>query len=307
MQPAKTSSGRLPPWIRLRLASGGRYIALRQALNAAALHTVCESAQCPNRPECFNRGTATFMILGNICTRHCRFCAVAAGRPLALDPDESRRIAALTKQLGLSHVVVTSVTRDDLPDGGAGQFAATINQLKTVPGLTIEILTPDFQGRAQAINQVLLAGPQVFNHNLETVARLQPLIRPQANYRRSLEVLSLASQARPRPIVKSGLMVGLGETDAELFRAFEDLRSAGCDLLTIGQYLAPSLRHIPVSRFVAPAHFEAYRAKALSLGFRAVAAGPLVRSSYHAEELFQDCNPKQNSAANLRGQRSLSA
>ena len=278
---------RLPPWIRIRLHTDGRYTAVNKALGAAALHTVCESAHCPNKQECFNRGTATFMILGNICTRQCRFCAVNSGTPpFPPDPDEPRRIADLAARFGIRHVVVTSVTRDDLPDGGAGAFAETITRIKALPGITVEVLTPDFQGNIHSINTVLSAAPDVFNHNLETVERLQPAIRPQADYRRSLSVLHTASRAGIRPRVKSGLMVGLGETDDELMVALADLRSAGCRSLTLGQYLAPSPRHWPVARFVPPERFEHYHRRALGLGFLAVAAGPLVRSSYQADKLM---------------------
>ena len=288
MQTEKSTLKRLPPWIRIRLNTGGHYTAVHNALGMAALPTVCESAQCPNKYECFSRGTATFMILGDICTRQCRFCAIHSGSPVSSDPNEPRRVADLATQLGLKHVVVTSVTRDDLPDGGAAAFSATIIKLKTLPGITVEVLTPDFQGNLHAINTVLAAGPDVFNHNLETVERLQPVIRPQADYHRSLSVLRTAARANPHPRVKSGLMVGLGETDAELFQALADLRTAGCDTLTLGQYLAPSRRHVAVDRFVPPDQFNGYRERALAMGFTAVAAGPLVRSSYHAGELFRE-------------------
>ncbi len=278
---------RLPPWIRIRLKTGGRFAAVNNAIETAGLNTVCQSAHCPNQQECFHRGTATFMILGNICTRQCRFCAVRSGTPLLPpDPDEPRRVAELSARLGIRHVVVTSVTRDDLPDGGAGAFAATISRIKARLGITVEVLTPDFQGNPQSLTAVLEARPDVYNHNLETVERLQPEIRPQANYQRSLAVLHAASQSRPHPVIKSGLMVGLGETNAELFRALEDLRAVGCELLTLGQYLAPSRRHLPVDRFVAPERFAEFKEKALIMGFTAVAAGPLVRSSYKAEELL---------------------
>ena len=299
----------LPPWIRIRFQTGGQSAAVSNALDHAALNTVCENARCPNRQECFHRGTATFMILGNLCTRQCRFCAVRTGTPLPPDPDEPQRIAELVDRLSMRHVVVTSVTRDDLPDGGAGAFAAVITRLKARPGVTVEVLVPDFQGNPQSMAVILAARPHVFNHNLETVARLQPAIRPQADYRRSLLVLHTAARNRPRPVVKSGLMVGLGETDEELFQALADLRAADCDVLTLGQYLAPSRRHLPVKRFVTPDGFEAYRKKALALGFTAVAAGPLVRSSYHAEELFRgseknaECRRKNEETKNRKPKR----
>ncbi len=286
---------RLPPWIRIRLQSDGRLAEINDVIESAGLNTVCQSARCPNRQECFQHGTVTFMILGNLCTRQCRFCAVETGIPSPPDPAEPRRVAELAAHLDMRHVVVTSVTRDDLPDGGAGAFAATINRIKTQPrigashgtGITVEVLTPDFQGNAQSVTTVLEARPDVFNHNLETVERLQPNARPQADYQRSLCVLQEASRNHSHPAIKSGLMVGLGETDAELFQALEDLRAAGCEILTLGQYLAPSRRHLPVDRFVAPERFAEYKERALSMGFTAVAAGPLVRSSYKAEELFR--------------------
>ena len=253
----------------------------------AGLHTVCASAQCPNQAECFGRGTATFLILGNHCTRRCRFCAVEGGVPVAPDPGEAGRVAAAAARMKLRYVVVTSVTRDDLSDGGAGLFADTIRALRAAcHGARIEVLTPDFGGREADIATVLDAQPDVFNHNLETVRRLQRTIRPQADYARSLAVLAYAARHGLDTVVKSGVMVGLGETDAELFDALADLHAAGCRALTIGQYLAPSPAYTPVARFVPPGTFEVYRASALRMGFTAVAAGPLVRSSYHAEALY---------------------
>ena len=283
---ARKAKQRLPPWIRVRLRADGQFSKVHATLHAGGLRTVCEEAHCPNRLECYNRGTATVMILGKTCTRHCRFCAIRGGIPTPVDPREPKKVVAMARNLCLRHVVVTSVTRDDLPDGGAGLFAETIIQLKRLEGVTVEVLTPDFQGNRHQLEMVLAAGPHVFNHNLETVRRLQPDLRPQADYDRSLRVLRMAAAWRPRLIVKSGLMVGLGETDDELMIALADLRSAECQSLTIGQYLAPSLRHWPVARFVHPEQFERYRQRALDLGFLAVAAGPLVRSSYKADELM---------------------
>lgn len=277
---------RLPSWIRMRLSCDGHYAAVHHALADSRLNTVCESAHCPNKPECFGRGTATIMIMGDVCTRNCRFCAVQSGMPHPIDHDEPRRVAELAAQLGLRHVVVTSVTRDDIPDGGAGIFAETITRLKNLPGVTVEVLTPDFQGAVESISLVLAAQPDVFSHNLETVKRLQPVIRPQAQYERSLAVLRFAAEWFPRLRVKSGIMLGLGETDAELFEAMEDLLEAGCGYLTIGQYLAPSRDHVPVDRFVPPLMFEEHKEKALIMGFEAVVAGPLVRSSYRAETMI---------------------
>lgn len=279
---------RLPPWIKIRLSADGRYHAVQQALNTSLLNTVCESARCPNKHECFSRGTATVMIMGNICTRNCRFCAINSGTPSPLDRDEPRRVAQLAAQLGLSHIVVTSVTRDDLEDGGASLFAETVTCLKALPGVSVEVLTPDFMGVRESVSLVLAAGPDVFNHNLETVKRLQPVIRPQADYQRSLSVLHTASERSPDIRVKSGIMVGLGETDEEIFEAMEGLLKAGCEYLTIGQYLAPSRSHVPVDRFVHPIMFERYRGKALDMGFKAVASGALVRSSYRADAMMRD-------------------
>ncbi len=278
---------RLPPWIRVRVPARGPAAAVTDLLSRGALHTVCQGAHCPNQPECFNRGTATFMILGDICTRDCRFCAVTAGRPQPSDPGEPERVADAAARLGLKHVVVTSVTRDDLPDGGAGLFAGTIRAIRArLPKAAIEVLVPDFLGRETDLTTVLAARPDVFNHNLETVRRLQREIRPAADYDRSLAVLRFAAAAVPWPAVKSGLMVGLGETDDELREAIADLRQAGCDLLTIGQYLAPSRQHAPVQRYVPPETFTEYARYATGLGFRGVASGPMVRSSYHAGRLF---------------------
>lgn len=275
---------RLPPWIRVRLRADGKFAKVHATLRKAGLHTVCEGANCPNKLECYNRGTATVMILGATCTRCCKFCAVPGGGPTApADPREPEQVVAMARTLGLRYVVVTSVTRDDLADGGAGHFAETIIQLKRLNGVTVEVLTPDFQGQHHLVATVLAAGPHVFNHNLETVRRLQTDLRPQANYDRSLQVLRIAAAWRPKLIVKSGLMVGLGETDDELMAALADLRAADCQSLTLGQYLAPSPRHWPIARFVPPAQFEHYRQCALAMGFRMVAAGPLVRSSYQAD------------------------
>lgn len=280
---------RLPPWIRVRLRADGHFSKVSATLRAGGLHTVCEGAHCPNKLECYNRGTATVMILGDTCTRCCKFCAVHGGvPPHPADPHEPERVVAMARTLGLRYVVVTSVTRDDLADGGAGLFAETIIQLKSLEGVTVEVLTPDFQGKRHLVETVLAAEPHVFNHNLETVRRLQADLRPQADYDRSLQVLRLAAAWRPKLIVKSGLMVGLGETDDELIVALADLRSAGCRSLTLGQYLAPSARHWPVARFVPPAQFEHYRQRALTMGFLAVASGPLVRSSYQADKLMDE-------------------
>jgi len=252
------------------------------------LHTVCQEAHCPNIAECFGQHTATFMILGDTCTRGCRFCAVHHGQPQALDAGEPQRLAQAAERLGLRHVVVTSVTRDDLPDGGAGQFATTIRAVRRrLPGATVEVLVPDFAGSQAALQTVLDAGPDVWNHNVETVPRLYGRVRPQANYGRSLEVLAWCKTQAPHVITKSGLMLGLGERTAEVLRVLSDLRGVSCDVLTMGQYLQPTERQLPVTRYVPPQEFGWYQEKAEAMGFRAVASGPLVRSSYHAEALLE--------------------
>lgn len=258
---------------------------VRELLRELRLHTVCQSAQCPNACECFARGTATFLILGSVCSRSCGFCAVTRGAPAPPDPDEPPRVAEAAARLGLRHVVVTSVTRDDLPDGGSGHFAATIQAIRSACAATIEVLTPDFQGSEACVRRVLEARPEVFNHNVETVPRLYPRVRPQAVYARSLEVLRFAAEAGRGVVAKSGLMVGLGESHAEVLAVMRSLREAGCRALTVGQYLRPSPHHLPIERFVPPEEFETYQHEAEALGFDAVAAGPFVRSSYHADAL----------------------
>jgi lipoic acid synthetase len=249
------------------------------------LATVCQSARCPNLGECFACGTATFMILGRTCTRACTFCAVPGGTPEAVDSDEPRRVAEAAARLGLEHVVVTSVTRDDLPDGGSAQFAATIRAIHKLTGAAVEVLTPDFLGRRADVEHVLDASPEVFNHNVETVPRLYAQVRPRADFRRSLDVLAVAACHPSAPLTKSGMMTGLGESEQELLDAMGDLHAAGCRVLTLGQYLAPSPEHHPVAEFVTPERFAYYRQEALTMGFDAVASGPFVRSSYGAAEL----------------------
>jgi len=282
----KNPHQRLPDWLRRPIQTDADYSEVQGLLKKLDLHTVCESAKCPNRHECWNRGTATVMILGDTCTRNCGFCAVTAGCPAAPDHDEPQRVAAAVAELKLRHVVITSVTRDDLPDGGASVFAATIRAIKKeLPQATVEVLTPDFQGSIDDLHTVLKAAPDVFNHNLETVERLQAEVRPQASYKVSLDVLRNAARRDGNVLVKSGIMLGLGETDEEVFQTLEDLYSAGCRLLTIGQYLAPSREHLHTKRFVPPAEFQALEKSALEMGFSEVAAGPLVRSSYRADHL----------------------
>ena len=278
---------RKPAWLKRRMPTGKAYENVRRLLDRNCLHTVCQEAKCPNLWECFSKGTATFLIMGSRCTRNCRFCAVEQAPTGPPDPQEPDRIAEAVQTLNLDYVVVTSVTRDDLPDGGAAHFAATIAGIgKVNPGTLVEVLIPDFQGSRMALERVLEAGPDVLNHNLETVKRLYPRVRPQAVYERSLELLQRARRSRPELPVKSGLMLGLGETRDEIDRALQDLLGHGCSLLTLGQYLQPSQSHLPVVDFIAPEAFDALRKKALDMGFAQVASGPFVRSSYHAKELF---------------------
>ncbi len=282
---SSTSSPRLPDWLRVKVGKRDQGRATHALLAELGLNTVCSKARCPNLGECYGCCTATFLILGNRCTRDCRFCAVAGGTPAPPDPDEPRRVALAAQRLGLRYVVVTSVTRDDLADGGAGHFAATLRALQeAVSGCQVEVLTPDFQGRREDLATVLAAGPTVFNHNVETVPRLQSEVRGQASWEVSLETLRAAGELAPGIPRKSGLMVGLGETDEELRQAFADLAGAGVRLLTVGQYLRPSARHLPVDRYVPPEQFAVYAEWAREAGFAHVAAGPFVRSSYRAAE-----------------------
>jgi lipoic acid synthetase len=277
---------RLPDWMKRPLPKGNENFYTATLLKDLRLETVCEEARCPNRPECWSRRTATFMILGNVCTRPCGFCSVEKGKPTTVEDDEPTRLAEAAYRLGLKHVVITSVTRDDLPDGGADHFVKCIHAVRArMPGVAVEVLTPDFLGDVNAIDHVTRARPEVFNHNLETVPRLHAKVRGRAEYHRSLFVLERVKHIDPTIITKAGLMLGIGETVGELFDVFADLRAIGCDVLTLGQYLAPTLKHIPVSRFVPPEEFDDIAAKARLLGFRQVVAGPYVRSSYHADEM----------------------
>ena len=286
-RPSSTAVQRLPPWLKVKAPKQPRLRATKSVVDRHGLHTVCESAKCPNIGECFGHRTATFMILGNACTRNCRFCAVDYAGPEPVDPDEPQRVAAAAAELGLRHVVVTSVTRDDLPDGGAQQFARTIRAVRArLPDASVEVLTPDFEGRDADIAAVADAGPDVYNHNVETVPRLYCRVRPQADYRRSLGLLEHVKRHYSRLVTKSGMMVGLGETDAEIVDVLRDLRAAGCDSVTIGQYLRPSPRHLPVERYVPPEQFTQYATTAQELGFRHVASAPFVRSSYNAAEAW---------------------
>jgi lipoic acid synthetase len=275
---------RHPEWIKVK--TSGTHDT-KKVLRDHALSTVCEEARCPNMGNCFSRGTATFMILGGRCTRNCSFCAVEHAQPLPPDHDEPQRIADASSYLGLKYVVITSVTRDDLADKGAGQFAATIRALRrTDPHVRIEILTPDFGGDEGALRIALDAGPNVFNHNIETVARLYPEVRPQADYARSLGIIKTAGTLFPSIRTKSGIMVGLGETETEVFSVMQDLREAGCDFLTIGQYLRPRRTNIPVVEYIRPETFEQYRVAGLDVGFLGVASSPLTRSSMNAGEMY---------------------
>ncbi len=274
---------RHPPWLKVRAPGGPAFSETAAAVRELRLHTVCQEARCPNMGECWGHHTATFMLLGDVCTRNCGFCAVQHGRPVAVDADEPRRVAEGVARLGLRHVVVTSVDRDDLEDGGAAHFAATARAIKAVvPDCRVEVLVPDFKGRDASVTEVAGAPIDVFNHNLETVPRLYSRARAGARYARSLEVLRAAKRSRAGLLTKAGLMVGLGEREEELISVFRDLRSVGCDVLTVGQYLRPSPAHLPVERYVPPEEFASLRMRALALGFRHVEAGPLVRSSYHA-------------------------
>ncbi len=277
---------RLPPWFKVRLKKNARAETVQRVIRNHELHTVCQSAACPNRAECWNDGTATFMILGDTCTRGCRFCNVKKGTPHGVDFNEPERVACAVADLYLDHAVITSVTRDDLPDGGAGLFADTIRAIRAKrPSCLVEALIPDFQGSSSSLDEVLDARPDILNHNIETVPSLYPRVRPQADYQRSLELLGRA-QARGT-ITKSGIMLGLGEVADEVLTVMHDLRGAECAILTIGQYLQPRKNNLPVERYYYPDEFESFQKEAMVLGFRHVAAGPLVRSSYHAKR----CGP----------------
>ena len=300
---AEPKRARLPEWLRITLPTSDSFAQTRGLLDELKLHTVCESAQCPNHWECWEKGTATFMIAGDRCTRACGFCAVSTAKPLALETDEPLRVAEATRRMKLKHIVITAVARDDLKDGGAEHFRQTIEAVRKLnPGIVIEVLVPDFQDSDDSIEMVLAANPDIFNHNLETVRRLTPEVRHRAMYDRSLSVLKKVKQivAASRQsaanklcgglptaatiYTKSGMMLGLGETEPEVLTAMQDLRAAGCDILTLGQYLQPSLKHLPVIEFVTPEKFAEYKVRAEEMGFVHVASGPMVRSSYHADE-----------------------
>ena len=281
----------MPPWLKRPIAFTGRKAFVEESVSRAGLHTVCREAKCPNRAQCHARGTATFLILGDVCTRHCRFCNVKSGVPKAVDPEESLRLCDAALGMGLHHVVVTSVTRDDLPDGGAEMFADTVHALrKRMAKVTIELLVPDFRGDEKALATVIESGPDIFSHNIETVPRLYEHVRPQASYERSLYLLAKAANRHRAPLIKSGLMVGLGERAGEVENTMIDLKKSGCSLLTIGQYLQPSTGQTPVVEFITPDMFRWYEGRGKELGFFNVVAGPYVRSSYKANEMIEEKN-----------------
>jgi len=290
-KPTSIRTGK-PPWLRRKLPSGPTYERIRSMIDKGRLHTVCQEANCPNQFECFSAHTATFLIMGGTCTRNCRFCNIDGGQPGSLDPDEPRRVAQAAADMNLRYVVVTSVTRDDLPDGGAAHFAATIRALReTIGGVQVEVLIPDFQGDRKSLEAVMAARPEVLNHNMETVARLYPTVRPEADYRRSLDLLARVPQIDSAIPAKSGIMLGLGESKDEVRQTITDIHNTGCRMLTIGQYLQPTANHLPVVEFVAPEAFDRWRQVALEIGFDKVASGPFVRSSYHAGAMYSDKQP----------------
>ena len=289
---ASNSSLRRPEWLKVRLGSGDPFIQVRQTLEGNNLHTVCESARCPNLGECWSRGTATFMVLGNICTRSCTFCNVQAGRPGAVDMEEPRRVAESVVKMNLKHAVLTMVARDDLPDSGAGIVAESIRQIRQLkPDCTIEALISDLKGIKKDLDTILQSQPDILNHNMETVRRLQKALRIQARYERSLQILQWSRQAGL--MTKSGIMVGVGETFDEIIEVLKDLRTVGCQVLTMGQYLPPTRHHYPLYRYYDPSEFEDLKELGLEMGFTHVESGPLVRSSYHAEKALTEFAPSE--------------
>jgi len=278
-----------PPWLKKRIPPYQDLLKVKTLLEESGLHTVCEEAHCPNLGECFSQGTATFLILGDICTRNCGFCAVRHGTPVPPAEDEPNRIGRVVVEMGLHYVVITSVTRDDLPDGGASFFARTISAIREQDqGIKIEVLVPDFRGDLSSLETILRASPDVLNHNIETIARLYSEVRPQADYSRSLHLLRESKRSHPRILTKSGFMLGLGETHEEVLELMQDLRNVGCNFLTIGQYLQPRSDRLPVERYIPPEEFEEYQRIGMKMGFKAVASGPFVRSSFHASQLFEN-------------------
>jgi lipoyl synthase len=283
-----------PPWLRVRLSNDQMSEQVRHTMRRLGLETVCEQAHCPNQGECWSRRTATVLILGDVCTRRCRFCAVRSGIPRVVNADEPRQLAEAAAALEWRHVVITSVTRDDLPDGGAGQFAACVEAIRQKVGdCTIEVLIPDFQGNADALERVVASRPDILAHNLETVPRLYPVVRPQADFERSLRLLARVKDQQPSMITKSGVMVGIGESWDELVETMRRLREVACNILTVGQYLAPGRQHLPVMRYYTPEEFDTVRETGVPLGFDWVEAGPLVRSSYHADRQASNCGIKR--------------
>jgi len=288
-----------PPWLKKRIPPIQEIVKVKAILERGNLHTVCEEARCPNLGDCFSKGTATFLILGRVCTRSCGFCAVERGTPLPLNESEPVAVARAVGEMKLQYVVLTSVTRDDLQDGGASHYAKAIRAIRALdPGVKIEVLIPDLRGDQTALETILKEQPDVLNHNVETVPRLYPQVRPQAHYRRSLELLQWTKETDPSLLTKSGFMLGLGETQEEVLNLLTDLREVGCDFLTIGQYLQPRSDRLPVIRYVTPEEFEEYRETARGMGFKGVASGPFVRSSFHASQMFEDGTDKQDKAAN---------
>ena len=284
----------LPDWLKIQPRLGKNYREIKKIINHNRLHTICTSALCPNIYECFEQRTATFLLMGDCCTRTCTFCNVAHGKPDPLDPDEPQRVASAIRKIGLEYAVITSVTRDDIPDGGASHFAATIRAIKQrAPGCLIEVLIPDFRGSREALEEIISAGPGVINHNVETVPRLYPEIRPEANYERSLGLLQQIYKKAPAILTKSGLMIGLGEKEEEIKEVMKELRRVNCRLLTIGQYLRPSRKHYPVRRYYTPEFYSALESHALSIGFLQCVARPLVRSSYRAHQSVASLRPGQ--------------
>jgi len=289
-----------PEWLRRRAPAPAVLAKMKELMEGLQLHTVCESAHCPNQGECFARGVATFMILGDVCTRNCTFCAVEYGRPTPLDANEPEHVVEAAKKLGLRHVVITSVTRDDLPDGGAYQFAKVVEAIRSYnPQISVEVLIPDFQGSLSALELVVASHPAIINHNVETVPRLYPQVRPQANYERSIQLLKNVKSMEGELFTKSGLMLGLGERHREVIQVMEDLRGVSCDFLTIGQYLRPSLNHHEVVRFVPPVEFEEYKNISVAMGFRGVASAPYVRSSFQADKMFKGIDHPQGNVDGL--------
>jgi lipoyl synthase len=282
-QPVKPMPRRHPDWIKVKPPGNPNYLRLKRILREKNLHTVCEEARCPNIGECWGHNTATFLILGDTCTRGCRFCAIDKGKPIALDPEEPRNVARVVKELGLDHIVVTSVNRDDLPDGGSAHFAKTVFWIKTLnPGIRVEVLIPDFKGDLKALETVLHSGVHVLNHNIETVPRLYGKVRPGHSYECSIGILKVAKEIRPDVLTKTGMMLGVGESREEVIATLHDLRENDIDIVTLGQYLQPSEKQLKVERYLHPDEFQDYKIEAQSLGFRHVESGPLVRSSYHA-------------------------